>query len=125
VKYVSLVVFLGISFVLYACPNDTRFAICKSDAECAAREENGGKLLCDNLRCVQCRYDNDCPGGSYCDKTLACQGLAPKQAEDPTVSTEEHETLEQCTQSCKDSACTDICNARFPDASKRKKSKRK
>jgi Cys-rich repeat protein len=124
VKFLAFVAFLGFAFVLSACPNDTRFPICKSDAECAAREENGGKLLCDNLRCVQCRYDTDCPAGSYCDKTLVCQTIAPKQTEDPTVSTEDYQTLDECMKACKDSACTDICNARFPEASKKKPKRR-
>lgn len=124
-KFLSFFLFLGFVFVLSACPNDTRFPVCKSDAECAARDEPAGKLLCENLRCVQCRYDDDCPAGSYCDKTRACQGIAPKQTEDLTVSTAEYNTVDECMQSCKDSSCTDICSARFPETSKKKKPKRK
>jgi hypothetical protein len=119
VKLYFLAVSLGLAFVTAACAGDTRFPICKSDAECAAREENGGKLLCDNLRCVQCRYDTDCPPGGYCDKTQICQGISPKQTEDPAVSTAEYKTIEECMQPCKDDACRDICDARFPDSSKK------
>ncbi len=119
--------FLGLSLLWAACANDTRFPVCKTDAECAAREENDGRLLCDNLRCVQCRYDTDCPGGSYCDKTLACQTVAPKQTEDKAISTAEYKTLDECLKGCQDPVCPDICSARFTDTSKktnRKKTKR-
>lgn len=117
--------FLALALISSACANDTRFPVCKSDAECAAREENGGKLLCENLRCVQCRYDNDCPGGSYCDKTRSCQEISPKQKEDPDVFTADYKTLDDCMKACKDSACTDVCSARFPDTSKKPKRKRR
>jgi Cys-rich repeat protein len=121
VKLYLSAVFFGLVFVASACGGDTRFPICKTDAECVAREENDGKLLCANLRCVQCRYDTDCPAGSYCDKTQICQSIAPKQVEDPSVSTAEYKTLDECMQSCKDSSCTDVCNARFPDTKKPRK----
>lgn len=117
--------FLGLALLVSGCANDTRFPICKSDAECAAREENEGRLLCDNLRCVQCRYDNDCPGGSYCDKTLSCQSITPKQTEDPTVSTEQYKSLDECLKGCQDPTCPDICSARFPDTSKKPKTKKR
>lgn len=114
----------SLAFALPACGSDTRFPICKSDAECVAREEDGGKVLCDNLRCVQCRYDTDCPAGGYCDKTKACQSIAPKQTEDPAVSTAEYKTLDECLKACTDSACTDVCNARFPDTAKKPRKRR-
>jgi Cys-rich repeat protein len=111
--------FLGLALLVSGCANDTRFPICKSDAECAAREENQGKLLCDNLRCVQCRYDDDCPAGSYCDKTLICQSVSPKQTEDPQVSTAQYKTLDECLKGCQDPTCPDICSARFAEPSKK------
>ena len=117
--------FFVFALLASACANDTRFPVCKSDAECAAREENQGKLICDNLRCVQCRYDNDCPAGSYCDKTLSCQSIAPKQTEDLSISTEDYKTYDECIKGCQDASCTDICAARFPEAAKKAKKKTK
>jgi hypothetical protein len=121
VKLTSFVGFLGLAVFWIACTNDTRFPICKSDAECAAREESGKNVLCENLRCVQCRYDNDCPGGSYCDKTRACREISPKQIEDESVVTADYKTYDECIKACQDSACPDVCSARFPDAVKKKK----
>ena len=122
-KLTYFAVFFGFLHFGTACANDTRFPICKSDAECAAREEAGKNILCENLRCVQCRYDNDCPGGSYCDKTHACKEISPKQTEDPSVMTEDFKTYDECIKACQDSACTDVCSARFPDAAKKTKKK--
>jgi hypothetical protein len=126
VKFTYFAAFLGLVLWGSACANDTRFPICKTDAECAAREDNKGNVLCENLRCVQCRYDNDCPGGSYCEnKTQACREISPKQKEDLSVFTEDYKTYDDCIKACQDSACTDVCSARFPDAAKKTKKKTK
>lgn len=124
-KLTYFAAFLGLALFSSACANDTRFPICKSDAECAAREENQGNVLCENLRCVQCRYDNDCPGGSYCDKTRSCREISPKQTEDPEVVTADYKTYDECIKACQDSACSDVCSARFPEAAKKAKKKTK
>ena len=123
-KRCFLVVFSGWAMVLSACTRDARLPICKSDGECAQREDNGGKVLCDNLRCVQCRYDPDCPAGGYCDKTQICQGITPKQTADSDVSTADYKTLDECLKACTDAACTDVCNALFPETKKKARKRR-
>ncbi len=116
-----LLVIVAFALLLAACPDGsaTRFPVCKSDEECAAREDDGGKVFCSNLRCVGCRYDTDCPAGGYCDKTQICKTIAPKQVEDPDVSTAEYKTHDDCLKACMDSACTDVCSARFAEPKKK------
>jgi hypothetical protein len=53
---------------------DARFPVCDDDADCA---ESKGKR-CVDLRCVECRGDDDCGDGRYCERKLAaCRSLSP------------------------------------------------
>ena len=43
-------------------PMLAKFAGCQTDADCPVPD--GGKLVCYNLRCVECHYDADCVDGA-------------------------------------------------------------
>jgi hypothetical protein len=86
------------------------FASCKSDNECPERD--GGKLVCYNLRCVECHYDGDCSGGAICSGNNTCESLdrsvkEPEPLPPPT-------SLEECAKRCKgNEGCGASCRDQF------------
>jgi Cys-rich repeat protein len=66
---------LGIAALLASC-YEGRFPVCRSNAECEGRD--AGKLgnICFDLRCVECRYDIDCPTGQVCGATQSCSTIS-------------------------------------------------
>ena len=46
----------------------SRFPTCETDAECAEKDEGATKRFCVNVRCVECRVDDDCEPGSVCNR---------------------------------------------------------
>jgi len=99
---------------------DGRFRTCESNADCIARDAGTGESICWNLRCVQCNYDTDCAAGSYCADNK-CKTLDPKPAEEKDPTDTNAKTIDECLKGCSDKECTDTCNARFPDAKKKRR----
>jgi hypothetical protein len=92
------------------CPPAGRFASCDNDSQCGAVD--GGKLICYNLRCVECHYDGDCTDGRVCSNKSTCESLDSrvKEEEPPPPPT----SLEECAKRCKgNAACSDSCRAQF------------
>ncbi|NUP11144.1 MAG: hypothetical protein HOW73_34295 [Polyangiaceae bacterium] len=64
-----------------------RFPVCDTDEDC---KDKGDAKLCYDLRCVQCRYDDDCGEGRYCErKTAECKALDGPRAITQPVKTAE------------------------------------
>jgi Cys-rich repeat protein len=57
-----------------------RFPVCRTNADCEGRD--AGKLgnVCFDLRCVECRYDIDCPAGQVCGSTQSCTSISDPPA---------------------------------------------
>ena len=95
----------------------SRFPVCKSNEECAARDGGAGEPVCYNLKCVECRYDADCAVGSICLSTNVCQGISAPQEQDKgrraRGSSAEPKTWDECAETCQDSDCVASCNRRF------------
>ena len=110
IRKVLLVPVLALFVALGAgCPPG-RFASCQNDGECPAID--GGKLVCYNLRCVECHYDGDCPEGNLCGSNFTCQRLHKPEKEDEPAAPPT--SLAECAKRCKgDSACGDACRDRF------------
>jgi hypothetical protein len=93
-----------------------RYASCQSDADCTGRGD-AGKLVCYNLRCVECHYDADCGDGRVCGSANTCDSLdsrTPEAAPPPPPK-----SLEECAKRCKGSpTCGDSCRDMFKDAPK-------
>lgn len=108
----------GVGAALPACDGGARFPVCHSNADCAG--EGGGSsasggAVCFNLRCVECRYDVDCPAGKACSGLNECVALsssAPESADAGAVKWDPG-TWEDCAAECKDEACLQKCNERF------------
>lgn len=53
--------------------NPARFPSCAKNEDCA---DKGDLKYCDNVRCVQCRYDADCGDNSFCERKIGeCKSL--------------------------------------------------
>lgn len=125
-------------FTLFAAScSEGRFPVCKTNDECVARLEGGdGPKVCYNLRCVECRYDTDCPTGKVCNSNLAVCKDIDTRVEDPDnklkpESTSDAagtsapssssapvggggaKTWDECAALCKDQACISACERRF------------
>lgn len=99
-----------------------RFPVCKSDAECAEKlgGAGSGPKVCSNLRCVECRYDTDCPVGKACNRNLsACESIGGVSLveEDAGSSGDaaapEPATWDECAKRCNDQGCIKQCDQRF------------
>ncbi|MDC0744234.1 hypothetical protein [Polyangium mundeleinium] len=99
---------------------DGRFATCETNDDCIARDAGTEAGICWNLRCVQCLYDTDCAAGAYCADNL-CKTLDPKPAEEQDPTDANAKTIDECIKACTDKECIDTCNARFPDAKKKRR----
>lgn len=54
----------------------SRFPTCETDEQCAEKDEGETKRFCVNVRCVECRGDNDCESGHVCNRrTNECDKL--------------------------------------------------
>lgn len=75
---------LAMTALFAASCSEGRFPVCKTNDECIARLEGGdGPKVCYNLRCVECRYDTDCPTGKVCNSNLAICKDIDSRVEDP------------------------------------------
>ncbi|MFT3773034.1 MAG: hypothetical protein QM820_47235 [Minicystis sp.] len=101
---------LVLALLATGCPPG-RYASCQTDADCAGRED-GGKLVCYNLRCLECHYDTDCGEGKHCGTNNTCESLDARtpEAEGPPPP----KTLEECAKRCKGNpSCGDSCRDQF------------
>ncbi len=87
-----------------------RFASCQNDGDCPTID--GGKLVCYNLRCVECHYDGDCQAGGICTPNNTCETLSrPEKEEEPAPPPT---SLEECAKRCKgNQGCGDSCREQF------------
>ncbi len=96
-----------------------RFPVCHSNADCEARVDagKGGGTTCYNLRCVECRYDTDCPAGKICGNTATCEGIGAqagsKGGDKEDTPAWEPGSWDDCAKNCKDQTCLSQCDARF------------
>lgn len=98
------------------CP-PSRYASCDSDADCNGRSADAGKLVCFNLRCVECHYDGDCGDGKHCSGDNVCESLDSRTPEAPLPPPPK--SLEECAKRCKGNpGCGDSCREQFKDAPK-------
>jgi hypothetical protein len=89
-----------------------KFAGCQTDADCPVPD--GGKLVCYNLRCVECHYDADCADGRVCGSHNTCESLDARNPEQESAPPPA--TLEECAKRCKgNSSCGDSCRYLFQD----------
>ena len=109
-----------IGAALSACEGGGRFPVCRTNADCGGEDgggEDGGAsgAVCFNLRCVECRYDVDCPPGKACSGSNECVSLstrAPESADAGAVKWEPA-SWRECAADCKDEACLKKCSERF------------
>jgi len=56
-----------------ACLPSARFPSCKTNEDCA---DKGAAKQCFDTRCVECRSDDDCGDGRYCEtNSRACKSI--------------------------------------------------
>jgi hypothetical protein len=93
------------------------YASCKTDNECPERD--GGKLVCYNLRCVECHYDTDCADGALCNSKNTCDFKTKVDTENEPPPPPK--SLEECAKRCKgNEGCGASCRDQFKDADKDK-----
>jgi hypothetical protein len=98
--------------------SEGHFPVCHTNTDCQARDagKSGGNV-CYNLRCVECRYDTDCPAGKICGSTATCEGLGgqagSKGCDKDDTPAWEPANWDECAKKCKDQACLSQCDARF------------
>ncbi|MEO7327519.1 MAG: hypothetical protein ABI193_03000 [Minicystis sp.] len=109
----ALLLFALAAFAAAACdPLLAKFAGCQTDADCPVPD--GGKLVCYNLRCVECHYDADCSEGRVCGSHNSCESLDSRNPDQETAPPPA--TLEECAKRCKgNSSCGDSCRFLFRD----------
>jgi hypothetical protein len=109
-------------FVFVGCDGNSRFPICKTDADCVTSE--GQPLpgsICYDLRCVQCGNDTHCKVGEVCSlQTKECQSLGggPKPEEPTSGSGDsgwEPSSWKECAKACKDEGCIEECGKKFKE----------
>lgn len=108
--FILLVAAAALTLFAAAC-TPSRFASCQADADCGSRGD-AGKLVCYNLRCVECHYDADCTDGKICGTANTCESLDTRtpEAEAPPPA----KTLEECAKRCKgNAACGESCREQF------------
>ena len=91
-----------------------RFPVCRTNEDCAGKGGDDGQV-CFNLRCVQCRYDVDCPGGKACSASNECVALSTgsPELEDAGAVPWDPGSFQGCAADCKDEACLEACGKRF------------
>jgi len=106
----------AIALLIAGCP-PSRFASCKTDADCGDRGGDAGKLVCYNLRCVECHYDGDCGDGKHCGSNNVCESLDTRTPEANGLPPAK--TLGECAKRCKGNpACGESCHDQFENARK-------
>ena len=96
------------------CDVGSRFPVCQTNADCAARD--GGTLgnVCYNLRCVECHYDTDCGSGQVCGSANTCDRIHDRDEDaGPDEHVEWNGTWDDCARGCADPACIKRCNDKF------------
>jgi len=109
-KALILGVFALLAAASTGCPPAGRYASCENDGQCGSTD--GCKLICYNLRCVECHYDGDCTEGRVCSNKSTCESLDSRVKEDepPPPPT----SLEECAKRCKgNDACAASCREQF------------
>lgn len=70
--------------------NPARFPSCAKNEDCA---DKGDLKYCDNVRCVQCRYDADCGDNSFCERKVGeCKSLGGSKGAPASSSAAPSET---------------------------------
>jgi len=114
-RALALGVLLGVGVAATAaCEKGGRFPVCKTHADCVAAQTGAGSV-CYNLRCVECRYDTDCPAGGVCNSANECRPLsagAPAEKNEGAVKWDPV-SWDDCAKACNDEACVKKCNQRF------------
>jgi hypothetical protein len=88
------------------------YASCQTNDDCPERPDAGGKLMCYNLRCVECHYDDNCPAGSVCGTKNTCEALSHPEKEEPPPPPAK--SLEECAKRCKgEPNCGAACRDQF------------
>ena len=106
------------SLLVMGC-TEGRFPVCHSNEECKAPDGGPSGKTCYNLRCVECRYDTDCPAGKVCSSVSStCDSLGaakgPEPEDKPDASAEPIPVnWDECAKNCKDQACLSQCDAKF------------
>ena len=86
------------------------YASCQTDNDCPERD--GGKLVCYNLRCVECHYDGDCAAGTMCSGKNTCEALSHQDKEEDAPPPPK--SLEECAKRCKgNDNCGASCREQF------------
>lgn len=97
--------------------SDGRFPVCKTDADCQTDDAGTGAKLCFNLKCVECRYDNDCGAGKACNRSLnTCEsilGTPPPEDSSSTAPNWEPANWDECAKRCKEADCVKQCDQQF------------
>ena len=102
---------LALALLATGCP-PSRYASFQKDEDCGDRGADAGKLVCNNLRCVECHYDADCSDGKHCNANHVCESLDQRVPE--AADAEPPKTLEECAKRCKGNpSCGDSCRDRF------------
>jgi hypothetical protein len=107
---------LGAAVGVSACEGGHRFPVCKSNADCAPENGSTTTPVCFNLKCVQCRYDVDCPSGKACSPTNECETIsssAPPEPADAGRVEWEPGNWKECAEGCKDETCIKKCSEKF------------
>jgi hypothetical protein len=100
---------------LAACDGGHRFPVCKTNADCVPEEGKSTTPVCWNLKCVECRYDIDCPSGKSCSAVNECVTITTAAPPEPDAGRVEWEpgSWKQCAENCKDQACLKKCSEKF------------
>jgi len=114
---VTLAIGIALAAACSTQPTQGRFPVCKVDADCAGREGVG--VHCYDLRCVDCRGDDDCKPGSVCNGAKQCESLSssspPATESDAGMEKETWESSspadhDKCVAACKGKAdCVKKC----------------
>jgi hypothetical protein len=113
---IAALIGLGAAAALSACDGGHRFPVCKTNADCVPEEGKTTTPVCWNLKCVECRYDVDCPSGKACSGVNECVTIASSAPPDPPDAGRvewDPGTWKQCAEGCKDQACLKKCSERF------------
>lgn len=77
---------IGAAVALLIGCSEGRFPVCKANTDCEARDAGKGNI-CFAMRCVECRYDTDCPVGNVCNSSQSCASIS----DTPAASSEKEE----------------------------------
>ena len=110
-----------------------RFPTCNNDADCKKRDTGKELGVCVELRCVECRSDEDCQAGHACNVANECRpfsetaggpdGGKKEVIEKETWEQSTPEDREKCLEACKGKPkeCKDRCGGTAPKKAPPKK----